>query len=200
MSVGELNAELPVPGPGPPTLSRKFPPASNFWIRLLPLSATHTLPVASVATPYGPLNCPFAVPNDPNLARNTPFASNFWIRLLPVSATYTFPAKSVATPAGPAEPAVAGRSVKTPGGEEGAVRVELLDAVVQRVGDVDGAARSPGDPFRSLELPWICAVRAPLRLVDERGGSRGGAAEDQRGEEGDEQQSMPAANGHRLRG
>ena len=67
----------------------KVPDGRNFWIRLLPVSATMTLswePVATSSVVVTP-NWPFPVPAVPHLVMNVPEESNFWIRLLPASAT-----------------------------------------------------------------------------------------------------------------
>ena len=41
----------------------------NFWMRLLPWSATKTFPLPSVATPVGKLNCPLLEPVLPQAVR-----------------------------------------------------------------------------------------------------------------------------------
>ena len=41
----------------------------NFWMRLLPVSATKTCPLPSVATPTGVLNCPLPEPELPHVVR-----------------------------------------------------------------------------------------------------------------------------------
>src|SRR5947199_271141 len=73
---------------------------TNFWMRLLYLSATKTLPLPSTATPTASKNCPSAVPKLPHLVRKVPVFVNFWMRLLRWSATNTFPLPSTATPSG----------------------------------------------------------------------------------------------------
>src|SRR6266850_1753738 len=73
---------------------------ANFWMRLLPASATKTFPLPSTATPSGTLNCPSPLPALPHLVRKVPVVSNFWTRLLLESATKTFPLPSTATPTG----------------------------------------------------------------------------------------------------
>src|SRR5207248_9375021 len=50
-------------------VTRKVPVFVNFWMRLLPLSATKTLPLPSTATPMGKLNCPSPLPELPHLVR-----------------------------------------------------------------------------------------------------------------------------------
>ena len=60
MPRGVLNSPSAVPYV--PHLARKVPVESNFWMRLLPISATKTLPEASVVTPLGYWNLPSFVP------------------------------------------------------------------------------------------------------------------------------------------
>src|SRR5437016_723911 len=78
-------------------VKRKVPVFVNFWMRLLPLSATKTLPLPSTATPRGPLNCPLPEPGLPHMVRRAPAFVNFWMRLLSVSATKRSPLPSRAT-------------------------------------------------------------------------------------------------------
>src|SRR6266404_1985034 len=55
-----------------PHLVRKAPVSVNFWIRLLPKSATNPFPLPSTATPTGPLNCLSMLPVVPHFVRNAP--------------------------------------------------------------------------------------------------------------------------------
>src|SRR5206468_555761 len=51
-----------------PFTSPQPPAHANFWMRLLPESATKTFPLPSTATPSGPvLNCPSPLPRLPHL-------------------------------------------------------------------------------------------------------------------------------------
>ena len=45
------------------------------------------MPLPSVATPTGWLNCPLPEPGLPHVVRKVPLALNFWMRLLFSSAT-----------------------------------------------------------------------------------------------------------------
>ncbi|MGA7976233.1 MAG: hypothetical protein WB975_03275 [Nitrososphaeraceae archaeon] len=69
----------------------KVPFGENSCTRLLYLSATYTLPEASVSKPEGTLNCPFSEPSVPHDVMKVPFGENSCIRLLPESVTYTLP-------------------------------------------------------------------------------------------------------------
>ena len=59
------------------------PLPSNTWIRLLPSSATYTLPCASIAMPCTMLNCPGSVPLEPHDLMYLPVGSYFAMRALP---------------------------------------------------------------------------------------------------------------------
>src|SRR5262249_54510517 len=65
--------------PGPPQGVGRVPPASNFWMRWLSVSATCAFPLPPIATPEGWRNSPPA--SLPHVVRKVPLASNFWIRL-----------------------------------------------------------------------------------------------------------------------
>src|SRR3954447_21318544 len=53
-SAATVQTSKPVPPATPsPQARRKLPTESNFWIRLLPESATYRLPAESTATPAG---------------------------------------------------------------------------------------------------------------------------------------------------
>src|SRR5439155_14157836 len=80
------------------------PRLPNFWMRLLPASATKTFPLASTAIPSGALNCPSPLPGLPHFVMKEPVFVNFWMRSLPESATKTFPLPSTATPLGSRNP------------------------------------------------------------------------------------------------
>ena len=59
----------PSPVPRLPHLVMKLPVGVNFWIRLLPESATYTSPVESTATPLGEVKLPSPVPTLPHWVR-----------------------------------------------------------------------------------------------------------------------------------
>ena len=65
-----------------PNCDLKFPSASNTWMRLLPTSATYTLPCASTARLFTPANWPFAEPVDPHCLMKRPSFSNFATRFV----------------------------------------------------------------------------------------------------------------------
>ncbi len=67
--------------PMPPNWLLKVPSASNTWMRLLPLSATYTLPCASMAMAFTPWNWPGSVPVEPQWRMKRPSLSNFATRL-----------------------------------------------------------------------------------------------------------------------
>src|SRR5207249_11649997 len=81
-----------------PHLVRKVPVFVNFWMRLLPESATKTFPLPSTATPVGLANCPSPLPGLPHFVRKVPAFVHFWRRELK-SATKTLPLLSTATTA-----------------------------------------------------------------------------------------------------
>ncbi|VVC05299.1 Uncharacterised protein [uncultured archaeon] len=68
MPAGLLNWPLPLPVD--PNVKRNVPSLANSWMRLLPLSATHTFPSESIAIPLGLLSCPTNDPNEPQLFMN----------------------------------------------------------------------------------------------------------------------------------
>src|SRR5258708_806667 len=78
-----------------------FPEFVNSTIRLLPASATNTLPAGSTARAVGLESCPTPEPYSPHEVTKLPEAVNFWIRLLRPSAAYTFPEASTATSQSP---------------------------------------------------------------------------------------------------
>src|SRR5918996_357062 len=70
----------------------KVPLLENFFILLLTVSVTYTLPDdGSIAMPSGDLRVPLAPPSLPNMDMKVPLLENFCILLLTVSATYTLP-------------------------------------------------------------------------------------------------------------
>src|SRR5262245_36229323 len=77
-------------------LSRAVEPeigAANFWMRLLSVSATNTVPSDPVVTalPSAKLNCPSPEPAEPHLKTKVPVALNCWTRALSSSVTNTWP-------------------------------------------------------------------------------------------------------------
>ena len=86
--------------PKVPQVLIKVPLFLNFWMRLLPLSATYTLPEESIATPNGALNSPLAEPAEPQVLIKVPPLLNTWTRWLRTSATNTLPDLSRAIPSG----------------------------------------------------------------------------------------------------
>ena len=131
------------------------------------VSATQTLPCASSARPTSSLNWPGALPTPPNMRLKLPSRPKTCTRLLPVSVTYTSPAGLMAIERGPqktpwsAVGAALGIAQTAPLAEELAGRVEVLDAMVPGVGDVDVAVRRHGDAPRLLELAVALARAAP---------------------------------------
>jgi hypothetical protein len=100
--VPSANADDPLPASVVTT-----PPGVTLRMRLLPQSATITLPLLSTATPQGVMNeAPVPVPsanaNDPFPASvvTTPPGVTLRMRLLRESATMTLPLLSTATPKG----------------------------------------------------------------------------------------------------
>ena len=125
------------------------------------------LPSLSTATPTGSLNCPSRVPTTPNWPRNLPLRSNFWTRLLPVSETSRLPSLSMRNGARAVEDAglAVGNALRVdqtaaPLGHELAVLVELLDAVVPGVGNVDVAVLVHRHAPRLVELAVALTLRA----------------------------------------
>ena len=65
----------PGTSPGIPNFNTKTPLLSNFCTRVLPASATYTLPAASVAIPLGVRNCPSVDPEVPHFEMKLMVAS-----------------------------------------------------------------------------------------------------------------------------
>src|SRR5206468_10930294 len=74
-----------------PHVVTKVPVLSNFWMRLLPASATKTFPLASTATPSGALNCPSPLPGLPHFVTKEPVFVQFCMRSVPEPAAQTLP-------------------------------------------------------------------------------------------------------------
>src|SRR5690349_1050404 len=93
----------PIGGPilslaGPFQLVTHDPDELSFATRLLPSSATYTLPTESTPTSRGCANCSVPEPNAPTRHSWLPAVSNLTIWSLPVSAAMIVPSGETSTP------------------------------------------------------------------------------------------------------
>src|SRR5207244_11447083 len=100
---GELNVPASGLGRGvlapttTPQAASGRPSADSFWMRLLRVSLTYTLPLESTATLEGSSNSPGSGPSQPHCASGCPVGDSTCMRWLVESATTTWPFESTAT-------------------------------------------------------------------------------------------------------
>ena len=126
-------------------------------------------PLRGTAHDWGKLNWPSPLPKPPKAERKLPSGSNIWMRWLNESVTTRLPSAIEGQPGGQAELALR-VTVAAEAEQEVAVGLELLDAVVLRVGHVDvavgvddarraGCRSSPAPPVPS-QLSWKLPPRS----------------------------------------